>query len=132
MTGKRSRDKGARYERKIATFLSTALGVPFERRIDQTRVGGDDLSHDFEAWLSLEAKDVAATSLGAWVDQAVASAGNRLAVVVHHRRGNGDPARDFATLELGDLAVIVERLAACDCPGPDPTVYRPTTKETQP
>lgn len=105
--GKSSRDKGAKYERKIAAYLTDALGVPFERRLEQWRRGGDDLVHEFEPWLSIEAKDVATTSLGSWIDQSVRSAGERLGVVFHHRRGNGDPARDFVTMTGADFVAVV-------------------------
>lgn len=108
--GKSSRDKGAKYERKIAGYLSDRLGVPVERRLEQWRSGGDDLVHPFEAWLSVEAKDVAAVSLGSWVDQSVRSAGHRLGVVFHHRRGNGDPSRDFVTMTGADFVAVVETL----------------------
>ena len=107
MGGKASRDKGARYERKVATYL-TSRGIPAARRLEQWRGGGDDLDLDLDgAWLSVECKDVAATSVGAWLDQAVTSAGYRLPVLVHHRRGNSDPADDFATLRLGDLIEVL-------------------------
>lgn len=106
--GKGSREKGAKYERKIAGFLSAELGVPFERRLEQWRKGGDDLVHRFEPWLSIEAKDVAAVSLGSWIDQSVRSAGERLGVVFHHRRGNGDPRRDFVTMTGADFVAVVE------------------------
>lgn len=107
---KASRDKGARYERKIAGFLSDGLEVPFERRLEQWRSGGDDLVHEFEPWLSIEAKDVAAVSLGSWIDQSVESAGSRLGVVFHHRRGNSDPARDFVTMTGADFVAVVSSI----------------------
>lgn len=109
--GKSSREKGARYERKIAGFLTERLGIDARRRLEQYQSGGDDLLHDLDGWLSIEAKDVVATSLGSWVDQAVEQGGrDRVAVVIHHRRGNSDPAKDFATMELEDLCVLVELL----------------------
>lgn len=40
MSGKRSRDKGARFENKIAKDLSAALNEEFGRSIIQTRGGG--------------------------------------------------------------------------------------------
>jgi hypothetical protein len=109
--GKSSRDKGARYERKVAGFLRDRLGIHAERRLDQWRDSGDDIDHDFEGWLSIEAKDVAANSLGVWVDQAIRSAGPRLGVVFHHRRGNGDPARDFVTMSGEDFVALVEGIS---------------------
>ena len=110
MSGAKSREKGARYERKIANYLSETLGIEAERRLEQWRSGGDDIVHEFEGWLSIEAKDVATTSLGSWVDQSVESAGPRVGVVFHHRRGNGDPARDFVTMTGADFVAVVEAL----------------------
>ena len=128
---KASRDKGARYERKLAAFLTNStLGLwgPFERRLEQWRKGGDDFVQPFEKFLSLEAKDVAAVSLGAWIDQSVASAGTRIAFVIHHRRGNGDPARDFATTTVSDLVEICHVLARYENEyGPIDPVNRPDT-----
>lgn len=103
---KASRDKGKRYELKVANYLTDA-GIPAKRRVEQWRSGGDDLITDLDAWLSVECKDVAATSLGAWLDQALTSAGDRLALVVHHRRGNGNAAHDFATLRLDHLVELL-------------------------
>lgn len=107
MSGAGSRRKGANYERRTARILSDRLGIDAERK--KVGVEGDDLSHSWESWLSIECKDRAASSLGAWVDQAVEQAGpDRLAVVVHHRRGNGRPERDFVTMTVADFVVLAE------------------------
>ena len=123
MGGKASRDKGARYERKVATYLSEH-DIPARRRVDQYAQGGDDLVLELDGrWLSVECKDVAATSVGAWLDQTVTSAGDRLPVLIHHRRGNSNPADDFATLRLGDLVevlVILGELHRLDDPDDTP------------
>jgi len=112
--GARSRNKGKRYELKVANYL-TAAGISAKRRVEQWRSGGDDLILDdhLAAWLSVECKDVAAISLGAWLDQSLTSAGpDRLALVIHHRRGNGDPAADFATLRLDHLVELIHNATA--------------------
>ena len=44
MSGKRSRDKGARFEREIANTLSDKWGLPFARGIVQTRGGGAEVA----------------------------------------------------------------------------------------
>lgn len=108
MSGTRSRNKGARYERAVADYLRTRLGIQAARRLEQYQTGGDDLAHDLDGWLSIECKDVAATSIGAWLDQAVRQAGGRVAAVIHHRRGNGQIAGDFVTLTVADFARLVE------------------------
>jgi hypothetical protein len=111
MGGKSSREKGARYERKIANYLSERLDIFARRRIEQYQTGGDDLVHGLDQWLSIEAKDVASTSLGSWVDQAVEQAGPlRIPVVIHHRRGNTNAANDFATLPLAELCLLLDAL----------------------
>jgi hypothetical protein len=104
---KASRDKGKRYELKVANYLTDA-GIAAKRRVEQWRSGGDDLLTDLDPWLSVECKDVAAKSVGAWLDQSLTSAGpDRLAVVIHHRRGNGNVAHDFATLRLDHLVELL-------------------------
>ena len=42
--GRKSRDKGAVYEREIAKLLSAKLHLQIERRLGQARDGGDDLT----------------------------------------------------------------------------------------
>ncbi len=44
MSGKRSRDKGARFEREIANTLSREWNLPFARGIIQTRGGGAEVA----------------------------------------------------------------------------------------
>lgn len=44
MSGKRSRDKGARFEREIANLLSDRYDLPFARGIIQTRGGGAEVA----------------------------------------------------------------------------------------
>lgn len=100
-----SRDKGARYERKVAEFLSTELGIMARRH--RGGFSGDDIEHSLQALVSFECKDQASTSLGSWIDQAKTNAGNRIPVVVHHRRGNSDAAQDFATLPFVDLCHLL-------------------------
>lgn len=108
--GKASRDKGARYERRIAAYLNDKLGIDAARRVEQYQRGGDDLTHTLDEWLSIECKDVATTQIGGWVDQCVTQATPaRIGVVIHHRRGNGDEAKDFATLRLDHFVRLVER-----------------------
>lgn len=106
---KASRDKGARYERRQAAYL-TARGISAERRLEQWRSGGDDLilPPAYSEWLSVECKDVAASSVGAWLDQAIGSAGPaRTGVVFHHRRGNADPALDLATFRVDQAVGLI-------------------------
>ena len=43
MSGKHSRDKGARVERDIAKALSSYFGLPVKRRLGQARDGGEDI-----------------------------------------------------------------------------------------
>jgi hypothetical protein len=107
-----SQQKGKRYELKTAHYF-TDNGIPAERRLEQWRSGGDDLvlPDRYNAWLSVECKDVAANSVGTWLDQCIASAGpRRLGLLIHHRRGNGQISNDFATLRAGHALELI-RLA---------------------
>lgn len=110
-----SRNKGARYELAIANHL-TDNGIPATRNLEQTRDGGDDLTlpADLAAWLSLECKNVAATSIGTWIDQAIRQAGGRIAAVIHHRRGNGNPDHDYVTLTVADFLRLIRRARGND------------------
>lgn len=104
--------KGAKYERRTAHYF-TERGYPAERNLEQTRNGGNDLllpAH-LDRWLSVECKDVAQPSVGAWLDQTITAAGpDRIGLLVHHRRGNGNIAHDFATLRLDHALDLITLL----------------------
>jgi hypothetical protein len=76
--GKSQRNKGAGFEREIASEFSIALGldIEFKRNIGQARDGGNDLD---VGPLVIECKRRASlTTIEKWIDQAQVAADNRM------------------------------------------------------
>lgn len=93
-----SRAKGTRFESAICEYLN-AEGFPVERR---ALAGSADKGDIAGLPVAVEAKNVKATALAAWVDEADAEAINARAplggVVWHHRRGRAHPSAGFVTM----------------------------------
>lgn len=107
-----ARDAGSRFERSVADYLARVLG---DSEIDrQIRTGKDkgDIRGLFlhGERLVLECKDCQRMDLPGWMREAEAEAGNADApwwAVCHKRRGKGDPAEQYVTMNLRTLAAIV-------------------------
>lgn len=103
--GRKSRDKGAAFEREIAVWLSAALGLDVKRRLGQAR----DSGHDLDAFpFRVECKR--RKSLGPvqdWYDQV--NLANRPPTDVIGREAlsvvicRGDGREPLAVLSLTDL-----------------------------
>jgi hypothetical protein len=111
MSGNYSRNKGARSEVAVANWL-TSRG--FEAITSRNARGGSQGGADIicpDLPLSVEVKAGARSELAAWLDQA-RQQGDEDApgLVVHRRKGKGDPGEWFATMALADLVALVERL----------------------
>lgn len=126
--GRASRDKGARWERAVTTFLR-GHGFPWAER----RPGGAPVDHG-DIWGVLgavvECKDVATLSLSAWCDQAAAAAKRSRSpvwVVVAKRARHPDPADAYA---VTSLAVFTDLLRAAGYGTNTPPLH--TTDSTQP
>ena len=82
----KSRSKGARVERLVASELEQLLGFAFRRNLEQSRsaLGADLVPDDPSFPFSLEIKSRAAgvSCLTAWKVQATAAAGDRIPAVV--------------------------------------------------
>jgi hypothetical protein len=72
MGGRASRLKGKGGEREFANLLSEALGIKFERNLEQTRGGGFDLKGIDK--LAIEVKRQETINLTAWWKQALEQA----------------------------------------------------------
>lgn len=107
MSGKRSRNKGARGEREFLAKLGEELGEALTRNLQQTREGGADCVV-VHGW-AIEIKRQERLSRGAWWRQAVKQA-EKLGVqpMLAYRR-NGEPWRVWIR-EGVDIAV---EAAAC-------------------
>ena len=105
MTGASSRRKGNRAEQQVAALLRTHGWQARTSRSVQGVQGGPDLITNCPA--AIEVKDHARMDLAGWVDQAVAQADGKTPVVIHKRRGKGNPADWYATLRLSDLLQLL-------------------------
>jgi len=104
---------GSRFERTIADYLATILEDDrIDRRVrngskDRGDVGGLRIHGQR---LVVECKDTTRTCLAEWTAEAHCEAGNDDAltgVVVHKRKGVGDPGRQWVSMELRDLVALI-------------------------
>lgn len=105
-------DKGYRLERDTRDYLRGAgLSVVRPQHAGNHRDAGDIVGVEINGRpFLIECKNHARLDLGTWLREAVAKSqhdGGAGAVVVHKRRGVGDPGRQYATLELGDLVTLL-------------------------
>lgn len=96
MTGRASRNKGARGENELAALLSDELGFVVKRKLGQARDGGDDIQ---VGKYRLEVKRREALRLDDWCQQIEMAAGPSEWPVVVYRR-NGQPWRAVVPIEL--------------------------------
>lgn len=107
---------GTAHETAIADYLAQHVDDRIERR---TRNGGKDRGDLSRIRLSpalgggrvvAELKNTARLALGPWQVEAETERGNddaTVAVVIHKRRGVGDPGRQWVTCTLDDLVVLL-------------------------
>lgn len=111
-TRKSARNAGAAFERMIADYLAAHVDDRIDRRVktgsrDRGDIGG--LRH-MGARVVIEAKDCARTDLAGWAREAEVERGNDDAVaglVVHKRRGKGQPGDQWVTCTLRDLVALL-------------------------
>jgi len=107
-----ARAAGARFERSIADCLAQHVDDRIDRRVktgnkDRGDIGG--LRHMGQR-VVIEAKDCATLSLGTWINEADIERGNDDAVaglVIHKRRGHGDPLDQYVTTTVRDLIALL-------------------------
>lgn len=114
MTRNRSSAKaaGARFERIIADVLAKHIDDRIDRRVktgakDRGDIGG--LRHRGMR-LVVECKDVAKTDLSGWVREANVERSNddaHVGLVIHKRRGYGDPLEQYVTCTVRDLVALL-------------------------
>jgi hypothetical protein len=103
---------GSRFERLVADYLAANVSEFVDRRVktgaaDKGDVGGVR-AHGQR--VTVECKDVAKLNLGGWVAEAETERVNDDAlagVVVHKRRGKGQPGDQYVTMTLADLAFLL-------------------------
>ncbi len=104
---------GSRFERSIADGLALHLN---DDRIDRrVKTGAKDrgdiagVRHHGER-VVIECKDVSRTDLSGWVNEAEVERGNDdalVGLVVHKRRGHGDPLDQYVTCTVRDLLALL-------------------------
>jgi Holliday junction resolvase len=105
MSGSTSRRKGNKAEQAVAKLLRDRGWQARTSRSVQGVQGGPDIITDCP--LAIEVKDQARMELAGWLDQAVAQADGKPAVVIHKRRGKGNPADWYATMRVDDLLALL-------------------------
>lgn len=112
-TRKSAKAAGTRFERQVADWLATTLA---DDRIDRRVRNGIKDRGDVAGVRAhgrrvvLELKDVSRTDLSGWVREAHIEAGNDdalVGLVVHKRRGTGDPGEQYVTCTLADLVALL-------------------------
>jgi hypothetical protein len=95
----RSKQKGTAWESAIVGYLADHGFPNVERRALRGTQDRGDIA-GIPGWV-LEAKNHATTSLGVWMDEAIAEQANDgadYAAVWHHRRGKASPGDGFVTM----------------------------------
>lgn len=114
-----ARDAGTRFERSVADCLAWQLRDDrIDRRVktgaqDKGDIGG--LRTRDGQRLVVECKDTVTLNLSGWVREAATEAVNDHAlagVVIHKRRGVGDPLEQYVTMTVRDLLLIGWGVAA--------------------
>lgn len=109
----RNKQKGTAFERLIADGLAAALN---DDRIDRAPMRGTKDRGDIAGVRSpfgkvvVECKNVARLDLAGWVTEAEVERGNAdavAAVVVHKRRGKGQPGDQYVTMTLRDFVALL-------------------------
>lgn len=103
--------KGSRAERQLADTL-TANGWPCERIPAGATADRGDLWVPVIEFPSVDVKDHATHSLGAWIDRAqvqAVNAGRAAGSVVWKRRGKGDPRDWFWIFSVGGFLEHMEQ-----------------------
>jgi hypothetical protein len=108
-----ARKAGTAFERLIADCLAQHVDDRIDRRVktgsnDKGDIGG--IRHLGER-LVVECKTVARLDLSGWVDEAEVERGNDDAIaglVIHKRRGHGDPLDQYVTCTVRDLIALLD------------------------
>lgn len=111
-TRRTARQAGTTFERLIADYLAEHIDDRIDRRAktgskDRGDIGG---LRSMGQRIVVECKDVARTDLAGWVAEADTERGNDDAVaglVVHKRRGKGQPGDQYVTLTVRDLVALI-------------------------
>lgn len=103
---------GTRFERAVADVLALFVDDRIDRRVKTGAKDRGDIAglRHMGGRVVIECKDVTATNLGGWVREAEVERGNDDAIaglVVHKRRGHGDPLDQYVTTTVRDLIALL-------------------------
>lgn len=107
-----ARGAGTRFERSIADCLARHVDDRIDRRV---KTGSNDrgdvtgLRHMGQR-IVVECKDVTRTNLAGWTAEAEVERGNDdalVGLVVHKRRGKGDPLDQWVTCTVRELVALL-------------------------
>ncbi len=103
---------GTRFESSIVTYLAAHLDDRIERRAKSGAKDRGDISgvRHMGQRVTLECKDTARVDLGGWVNEVDIERGHDdagVGLVVHKRRGHGDPADQYVTTTIRDLVSLM-------------------------
>jgi hypothetical protein len=104
----KSKAKGTAFERLIADYLVQYWPYADRAPLTGNKDRGDISGTPGIVW---ELKNRRALDLAEWVDEAETertNAGADIGIVVHKRRGRGQPADQYATLRLSTLVHILK------------------------
>lgn len=109
-------DKGSAFERQTRDYLSECGFDTYRPRAGSDRDTGDLTGITLAGRpLYIDCKNHARDALGVWLNSIQAKAARDAAfagVIVHKRRGVGNPAGQYVTLSLGDFANILALAAS--------------------
>ena len=103
---------GSRHERVVADYLAEHVSEFVDRRVKTGSADKGDLAglRVHGQRMVVECKDVAKLDLAGWVTEAETERvndGALVGVVVHKRRGKGQPGDQYVTLTLADLVALI-------------------------
>lgn len=103
---------GSRHERLVADYLAEHVSEFVDRRVKTGAQDKGDIANvrAHGQRVAVECKDVTKLDLAGWVTEAERERMNDGAlagVVVHKRRGKGQPGDQYVTLTLADLVAIL-------------------------
>jgi hypothetical protein len=103
---------GSSFERLIADALAERVDDRIDRRVKTGSKDRGDIAglRHAGARVVIECKDVSRTDLAGWVNEADTERGNDDALaglVIHKRRGHGDPLDQYVTTTVRDLIALL-------------------------
>ena len=109
---KSAKAAGSRMERQVADWLRDHVSEFIDRRTKTGAKDRGDLTgvRAHGKRVAVEIKNTARINLAGWIHEAHTEAGNddaAVGVVIHKRHGVADPAQQWVTMTLSDLAFLL-------------------------